>query len=262
MNCSEIARLAPLYITGELEAQRAAEFDQHLRTCSSCIEEVQRQARLDARLRDVILAQKTDVAEVDRRVRDLIAAQVKGHRLPRLWPAWRRGATLAMGFAAALVLIVAGYGSFSRRPPRVYSDAATDHRLEVIERQPRPWLNDPEEIASLAAQQGIAPSALHAILTEGYHLVRAKLCYLDRRTFLHLVVSDGTRETSIYLRPHDGKPLSGPVREIANGKPLCTSDLDQVHVASVETAELVAIVVTEQSADAARDLARFAAAVL
>lgn len=261
MNCSEIARLAPLYITGELEAQRAAEFDRHLRTCSSCIEEVQRQARLDARLREVILAQQTDVAEVDRRVRDLIAAEAKG-RLPRLRPAWRRGAVVAMGFAAALVLIVAGYGSFGGHLPRLYLDAATDHRLEVIEQQPRPWLNDPEQITALARQQGIAPSALHAIVSTGYRLVRAKLCYLDGRAFLHLVVSDGTGEASIYLHRREGKPLSGPVREIANGKRLCTSDLDQAHIASVETPALEAVVVTDQSADAALNLARFAAAVL
>jgi hypothetical protein len=262
VNCGEIARLAPLYITGELEAARAAEFDRHLRSCPSCIEEVERQARLDARLREVILAQETDVAEVDRRVRDLIAAEGKGHRLPRLRPVWRRWATVAMGSAAALALIVVGYGSVGRHVPRVYADAAVDHRLEVTERQPRPWLNDPEQIALLAQQQGIARAALNAITSRGYRLLRAKLCYLDRHSFLHLVLSDGTHEFSLYLRQSDGKPLPGPVREIANGKPLCTSNLAHSYIASMETPELVTVVVTGQSADAALNFARFAAAVL
>jgi len=262
VNCGEIARLAPLYITGELEAARAAEFDRHLRSCPSCLEEVERQARLDARVREVILAQGTDVSELDRRVRDLIAAEGKGHRLPRLRPAWRRWATVAMGSAAALVLIVVGYGSLGQHVPRLYADAAVDHRLEVTEQQPRPWLRDPEQIALLAQQQGITRAAFHAITSRGYRVLRAKLCYLDGRSFLHLVLSDGTHEISLYLRQSDGKPLPGPVQEIANGKPLCMSDLAHSHVASIETPELVAVVVTDQSADAARNLARFAAAVL
>jgi anti-sigma factor RsiW len=261
VNCGEIARLAPLYITGELEAARAAEFDRHLRSCPSCIEEVERQARLDVRLREVIFTQETDVAEVDRRVRDLIAAEGKGHRLPRLRSKWRRRTTVAMG-SAALVLLVVGYGSVGRYVPRVYADAALDHRLEVVEQQPRPWLSDLDEVTSLARQQGIAPAALRAITSKGYRLVRAKLCYLDRRSFLHLVLSDGAREISVYLRPRDETFLLGPAREIANGKPLCTSDLDQTHVASVETAWLVAVVVTGQSGEAALNFARFTAAVL
>lgn len=262
MNCRDIIRLAPLYITGELEGARAADFDAHLRTCSSCMEEVERQARLDARLREVILAQETDVTEVDRRVRGLIAAEAKGHKLPVLEPRWRRGMAVALSSAAALLLIVVAYHSLGAHLPRAYWDAATDHRLEVIEHQPRPWLTDPEQIALLAEQQAIAPAALDRIASGRYHLVRAKLCYLDRRVFLHLVFSDGTREFSLYLRPRDAGARLGPVREIANGKPLCTADFDQSHVASVETPEVVAFIVTDQSADAALSLARFVAAVL
>jgi anti-sigma factor RsiW len=262
VNCRDIIRLAPLYISGELAGERADELDAHLRTCPTCIEEVERQARLDARLREVILAEETDVTEVDRRVRGLIAAEAKGHKLPAFDPRWRRWTTVAMGFTAALVLFVVAYRSLGAHLPRVYADAATDHRLEVIEHQPRPWLTDPEQIALLAKQQAIAPTALDRIASGPYRLVRGKLCYLDRRVFLHLVFSDGTREFSLYLRPREAKARPGPVDEIANGKPLCTADFDQNHVASVETPEVVAFIVTDQSADAARNLARFAAAVL
>ena len=262
MNCRDILRLAPLYITGELGGERAAEFDTHLRTCPSCMEELKRQARLDARLREVLLAREVDVTEVDRRVRALIAAEAKGHKLPAFEPRWRRWAAVAVGFTAALVLVVVAYRSLGVRLPRVYADAATDHRLEVTEHQPRPWLTDPEQIASLAEQQAIPPPALYRIASGRYHLVRGKLCYLDRRVFLHLVFSDGTREFSLYLRPRDARARSGRVREIANGRPLCTADFDHDHVASVETPEVLAFLVTDQSADAALDLARFAATVL
>jgi len=255
-------RLAPLYITGELEGERAAEFDAHLRSCPSCIEELERQARLDARLREVLLAREVDVTEVDRRVRGLIAAEAKGHKLPAFEPRWRRWTAVAVGFTAALVLVVVAFRSLGVHVPRVYADAATDHRLEVTERQPRPWLTDPGQIASLAAQQAIPPPTLYRIASGRYHLVRGKLCYLDRRVFLHLVFSDGTGEFSLYLRRRDATAQSGRVREIANGRPLCTADFDHNHVASVETPQVIAFIVTDQSADAALELARFAAAVL
>ncbi|HXX70974.1 MAG TPA: zf-HC2 domain-containing protein [Candidatus Acidoferrum sp.] len=263
MNCRDITRLAPLYITGELEVERAAEFDAHLRTCSSCIEEVERQARADARLREVILAQEYDATEVDRRVRGLIAAEAKGHQLPRFERGWRRWTAVVAGFAAALVLLLVAYLSLGAHFPRVYADAATDHRLEVVEHQPRHWLTDPEQIALLAEEQAIAPAVLDRIASGNYRLVRGKLCYLDRRIFLHLVFSDGTREFSLYLRPRDAKGWpSGPVREIANRRPLCTVDFDTNHVASVETPEILAFLATDQSADAVLTLARFVAAVL
>lgn len=262
MNCRDIMRLAPLYITSELEGELAADCDRHLRTCPSCIEEVERQARLDARLREVILAQETDVAEVNRRVRDLIAAEAKGHRLPPLRPRRRRWAALAMGLAAALALGVASYESLRTHVPRIYADAATDHRLEVNQLQPRPWLTDPRQIVALAEQQGITPAAVQAVASGGYRLVRGKLCFLDHRIFLHLVWTDGSSEFSLYLRQRDPQLLSGPVREIANGKRLCTSDIEHYHVAALETSALVAVVVTGPSSDAALNLARFAAAVL
>jgi anti-sigma factor RsiW len=261
VNCGEITRLAPLYITGELDGKRAAEFDKHLRSCSACIEEVERLARLDARLREVILAQETDVAEVNRRVRDLIAAESRGHRLPRFRPGWRRWAAVAAA-ACLVAALVALAGSFAKRVPRVYLDAATDHRLEVIEHQPRPWSDRPQQIVSLAEQQGIAPAAVAALASGPYRLVRGKLCYLDHRLFLHLVLSSGAREISVYLGQRYAQALSGPMREIANGKPLCTSDLYPNHVASVETPDLVVLVVTEESPASALTFARFAAAVL
>ena len=50
MNCSDISELAPLSVSGELDRGRAADFDEHLKTCSECFRELETQARLDARL--------------------------------------------------------------------------------------------------------------------------------------------------------------------------------------------------------------------
>jgi len=264
MTCSEVARLAPLYITGELDPRQAAEFDAHLRTCPACMRELQRQSRLDGFLREIVLSEEGNAARVDRRVRELIAAEADGQPLPQLQPRSRRWAAAAIGIAAAAVLLAAvGYRTLmGQQVAGVYAAAARDHGIEVVEHQPRPWLTDPAQIAALAERQGIAASAVTALASGGYHLVRGKLCFLDHRIFLHLVFSDGAREFSVYLRRRDATALAGPVREIANGRPLCTSDVDNEHVASVETARLTALVVTDRSSDAALNFARFASAVL
>lgn len=264
MNCGEIARLAPLYVTGELDGRQAADFDAHLRTCAECMRELERQARIDAGLREAVLAQEDDTSRIDRRVRELIAANATGQPVPQL-RVWSRGwaaAALAIA-AAAIVLAGVGYRTLVRQPvARVYADAAWDHGLEVVEHQPRPWLTDPGQIATLAEQQGIARSAVTALASGGYRLVRGKLCFLDHRIFVHLVYTDGVREFSVYLRTRDSKSLPVTAREISNGKPLCTSDLNGEHVASIETPQLTAVVVTNESSDAALKLARFASAVL
>lgn len=264
MTCGEIVRLAPRYITGELDARQAVEFDAHLKTCPACIRELERQARLDARLREVVLAEEVNAARVDHRVRELLAAEPGGESVPKPRPGSRLWAAAAVGVAAAaLILALMGYRMLAgAHVARVYADAAWDHRLEVVQQQPRAWLTDPAQIAALAEQQGIAPSAIQALTSGGHHLNRAKLCFLEHRVFLHLVFSDGRQEFSVFLRRRDENNLPGPVREIANGKPLCTSDLQDEHVASLETAQLVALVVSDQSSDAALNFARFASAVL
>jgi len=264
MTCGEIERLAPLYITGELDAQQASEFDAHLRSCPACMRELERQSRLDSRLREVVLAEEDDTAQVDRRVRELIAAEAVGRPSAQLPSRSRRWAAAAIGIAAAAIILVGlRYKTIVHQPVAgVYADAAFDHGLEVVKNQPRRWLTDPGQIATLAEQQGISRSALAALSSGGYRLVRGKICFLDHRIFLHLVYADGTREFSVYLRPRDEKPLPIPAREISNGKPLCASDLDGEHIASIETPQLTAVVVTDESSDAALKLARYASAVL
>lgn len=261
MNCAEIARLAPLYITGELEPARAAEFDAHLKTCPACMQELERQSRLDSRLREEILGEETNAFWVDRRVRELITAEAEGQLLPQPPRSGRPWKAAVLAIAAATILAIGGYRALSTHVARVYADAAEDHRTEIVEGQPRRWLTDPAQIAALAAQQGIGSAALVSLESGPYRLVRGKICFIDHKIFLHLVYSDGSQQFSVFLRQRYAA-LSGNVHEISNGKPLCTSDLDHEHVASFETGQLVALIVADQSSDSALKFARFASAVL
>jgi anti-sigma factor RsiW len=255
MNCNDIIELAPLYVAGELDAKRATEFDAHLRACPACMRELETRARLDARLREVLLAEEVDVSRVNRRVRELIATESAAAIVPRVHPRPRRWVTVAMGIAAALLLLAAGYIVTPRHVARVYADAATDHRMEVVEQQPRPWVTDPAKIAELAVQQGIAGS-VPLTLASGYHLERAKVCWLDGRFFFHAVYSDGTREFSLFLRQRDGRSLPGAIRGLANGRFVHASSAASESVSSFETSRLTAMVVTDQPADAALCLAK------
>jgi anti-sigma factor RsiW len=258
LNCNDILELAPLYIAGELDPKRAAEFDVHLRACPACMRELETQGRLDARLREVLVADDVDVSRVNRRVRELIAAESAAGLVSQMRStrrARRRWMTAALGIAAAVLLLAAVHLVLPGHVARVYADAAADHRLEVVQQHPRAWVTDPAKIAALAAARGITDS-VPLTLAPGYHLERARVCWLDGRFFFHAVYSDGTREFSLYLRPRDGRFLPGAIRGIADGRFLHASSANSEHVSSFETSRLTAMVVTDQSADAALRLAK------
>jgi anti-sigma factor RsiW len=262
MNCSDINELAPLYVAGELAAVRAAEFDAHLKTCSSCFRELETQARLDARLREVLLAEDMDISRVNRRIRELIGGESLEAAVKSVGRTHgNRWMTAAMGIAAAFLLLVAGYLLVPGRVSRVYADAADDHQTEVVDHSPRRWISDPGQIEALAQKQGI-DVAVPAELASGYHLERAKICWLDGRPYLHLVYSDGVREFSLFLRARNGEKITGAIRGFSNGRLLreCASGSD--HLSSFRTSHLSAVVATEQSAAASLQFAKLASAAI
>src|SRR5438045_321278 len=129
MNCSDIAELSPLYLAAELPAARLREFETHLNRCRSCALELEQQVAMDARLRAAVGHEMPDTAALDRSI-------IRGMGVVALRRRWFIGA------AAAIILSVAvsAWWSAGRRStPRLDADAARDHRLEVVERQPRRW---------------------------------------------------------------------------------------------------------------------------
>jgi anti-sigma factor RsiW len=271
MKCNDIRELAPLYVCGELDAARAAEFDAHLKTCSSCMQEIEEQARVDARLRKALLAEDLDVSRVNRRVRELMAAEplesvsaaaaspslkVMPKPLPR-----RRWVSAAAGIAAALVLAAAGYLMLPGKFSRVYADAAEDHQGEVIDHSPRRWFTDPAQIAAVEKYFGLSIEVPQE-LAGGYHLEHAKVCQLDGKLYVHAVYTDGTHEFSLFLRPRDTARVTGAVEGIANGRLLHASTSGSEHLASFKTSRLLAVVATNLDSQAAIADARLASASL
>ena len=172
--CADLAELAPLYLSGELDSRRASVLDAHLKRCPGCFEELLRQAHVGA-------------------ARRRIQPVARPHR-PRPW-------VIAVMSAAAMFLLAA-LGFLVLMGPqlvRVYAAAARDHRHEIAERQPRRWVTDRAQIAALADRRGVPGSAVLALSAQGYHLERGRLCFVGRRVFVHLVYSADGHEFSVGL---------------------------------------------------------------
>jgi anti-sigma factor RsiW len=239
MKCTDVRDLAPLYLTGELESARAEQLAAHVKFCPPCAVELGQQEAFDSLLRESLLAEHFDSSRVESKVRQSIT------RLSR------RRWTLALAGAAALFLLLLGVRTvMSSRTIPVYAAAAQDHRMEIVDRQPRKWFTDRPSIEELARRQGVSGSSIDAIAPAGYHLAQGKLCRLDGKIFLHLVYANDSESLSVFLRPTDG--ISAVHSETQGAE----------HVAGFQDRAVSALVVTEQSGDAALRFARSAAAVI
>jgi hypothetical protein len=238
MNCAAVLNLAPLYLTGELEQERADELTAHIKDCASCAWELGQQKAVDALVRETVLAEAVDSSRVEHNVR-LVVGEPVGRGPGRRW-------MFALAGLAAVLLL----GVFLMRARPVYAAAAKDHRLEIVELQPRKWSTDRAAIAALAQRQGVSDSAIDRIAPAGYHVAQGKLCFLDGKIFLHLVYAGGEGKLSVFLRPADRIEA---VHAESHGAE---------HVAGFQDRKLSALFVTEQSGDAAMRLARSAAAVI
>jgi hypothetical protein len=150
---------------------------------------------LDRRLRESILSERVDTSRVAAAVRGQIAPRV------RTVPGW------AVAAAAVIVTILATTFSYQKfrqeQIPSVCSAAIEDHQREIVRGEPRQWLTDLSAIQALAQKEGVPTSAIAALDSTGYRLERARLCFLQKQIFLHLVYSKQGGEYSVYLRPRD-----------------------------------------------------------
>lgn len=236
MICRDIEELAPLYLSGELEENQRDLFRAHLAECRHCAAEMDRQIALDTSLRHAVPEELPDAAAIQKSIRGRIGRE----------RSWRFAAVAA----AALFAAVLGYWALhGRETPAVYADVALDHRLEVIEHQPRHWRTDPAEIERLAARFNLPDVA--SLAPQGYRLEHAKMCGIDGKAALHLVFTNGSQDFSVYIRTRaEGDKI---LREVSVGAE---------HLAAFQTDRLEAVVATAESSEECRQFAEFAARVL
>jgi anti-sigma factor RsiW len=240
MNCREIEEFAPLYLSGEMDPDQRARFQAHLAQCRSCQEELNQQVVIDARFREALSGELPDARSLDQSVRGRISAQRA--RQSAIW-----------GAAAAVLMIGAVLGYRGLRPvsaARLYADAALDHRLEVIEHQPRRWRTDPADLKNLAARYQL--SDLAGLAPAGYRLEHAKMCGIGGRPALHLVYTNGAREVSVFVRARSG----------TRNSTLRSAGVGSEHLAAFETDRLEAVVATDGTSGECLAFAQFISRVL
>jgi anti-sigma factor RsiW len=232
MNCKDIAELAPLYVSGELERGQADPFRAHLAECRSCAAQVQQLVAMDARLRDAFSSDLPDAARIEQSVRGRISRE--------------RWIMLAAAAAALVFASILGYRAL--RPESLFADAARDHRLEVVEHQPRHWRTDPAEIEKLAARYGLSNMAVAPV---GYRLEHAKMCGLDGKPALHLVYSNSAQEFSVFVQ-----------MRTSSAEGLRAANVESENVAAFQTDRLKGVVVTAGSSGDCLEFTRFAERLL
>jgi hypothetical protein len=184
---------------------------------------------LDQRLRESILSEEIDASRVAAAVRNQI-------RRRRQIPRW------ALVAAAAAIIALTAF-LWPRSVPPLCAAAAQDHEREIVKNEPRRWLADLPAIESLAEKQGVPASAIAALGTTGYQLERGRLCFLNKRIFLHLVYTKNGDELSVYLRPRGSdSPYGGSVRQASIGP---------YNLAYFQTSRLTAVFIDEWRGQAA-----------
>jgi anti-sigma factor RsiW len=222
-----------------MHGEMSQRFAAHLAACPGCAREIEEQALVDERLAAVLLRESPDTTRIEQAVRRHVSASQSRRR-------WILKGAMAAGVMAA---IAGSYGLWRlTSAPRWYADAARDHRAEVVDRQPRRWRTGAGEIEILAAQNGLSFAQASGMAPAGYWLEHAKTCGIDGRRMLHLVFTNGTREYSLYVGPHQS--ATEGVRTVRS---------NSQQVAGFETGRFRALVVTDGEAAECTDLARLAA---
>ncbi|HVW85584.1 MAG TPA: zf-HC2 domain-containing protein [Bryobacteraceae bacterium] len=199
MNCSELREAAPLYISGELDDAARAVLRRHLAACPACAREIEEQLAADARLIGAFSSALPDTANLERSIRRRIAA-----------PSRQKWMLAAGSIAAMLAFVFVSYQSpRSRSTPKLYAEAARDHRVEVVERQPRHWRAGDAELQTVTSPYGLSLAEARRIAPAGYRLERARICGLNGKRVLHLVYTDDATELSVYVPGRDTKISGG-----------------------------------------------------
>jgi len=240
--CDGIRMQAPLYLSGEMDAEARDAFAAHLDICPGCAAMIAEDRKLDSALQSALGEFVPDTGGLEQAVRHTISLDRR--RLHWTWAG-------LIAAAATLLIVTAIAWGYWNRPPRRYADAAVDHRKEVVEGQPRRWRSNPPELARLAEQNGLQLTQATGIAPAGYRLERAKTCTIGGQRMLHLVFYNGARRYSVFVAPHLARrEMSQPVRQGAE------------RVTEFDTGHFRGLVVSDGSAVECAELARAAASQL
>jgi hypothetical protein len=192
----------------------------------------------DRKLREAYTRDPVDTRGLERSIRAEIRRQ-----------SWHRSALRLVSAAAVVVALLGGYWAARwSSEPKIYRDAALDHRAEVVQKAPRRWRTTDSELDTLTARFGLSRER---VAFSGYRLLRGKVCLLDGQRVLHLVYSGGGSEYSLFLLAGNKHAPTGEAR------------IGEEHIEGFDAARKTGLVVSDgPAADCRRFTKTVALAIL
>ena len=240
MNCSETNLLLSLYLSSELAAPEMAAFELHVQQCRACARKLGSARDCDDLLRDAFAQQSLETRELRKRISREIRKSDR-RRFTFDSPLVRAAIAAAIVLAFATVFY---FVFFSGSSQTVYAAARDDHYVEVVQRDPRPWLETPAGIKDFVRAELGDPEFLDRFAPSGYELKRALHCYLQHQRYVHLVYANGTQEISIYVGLSAAK-FQGSSVEVANGCALYAAELNPFAIAGFRSQKYTVLVVSQ-----------------
>lgn len=242
MNCPYVDSVTDAYLSGEIEN---AQWKTHIAGCAWCSSKLSEEAELDLLLKHALTEEPIATQPLEARIRRSISHSATPTRPPMLALRYAAAAMLIWG---ALSLATFGYAKSRMDRTAICVDAADDHREEVIDKAPRKWRIDPQDLQTLSQKMTGDSGLAQRIALAGYQFSGARTCYLHGKRYMHLRYSNGSNEISLFLR-HRDEHSSWTTRLLDPfaSKSADTEIIDGLNIASEQKAQITLVVAAPMS---------------
>ena len=218
MACQNNELLLPAYFDGELDVVRSIEFEEHLKTCPQCAQEL---GDLQAMRRSVQAANLYERAPESLRSRIRASLPAEARPQPIAMPRRRTFEWLAVA-AAILIAVVLGAKMLpnigaekqnliaeeivsshirSLQPGHLYDVESTDQHTV------KPWFD---------GKLDFAPPVVN-LADQGFPLIGGRLDYVGHRNVAALVYQRQKHFINVFVWPEDSKPANPPGAQTIQG---------------------------------------------
>jgi len=230
MNCEQGEELINAYLDGELDERRRSELEQHLRSCPTCREELDRQRQF----REDILSQLPRFqAPGDLRTKvQAVIRQEQRSRSETLAPVRSPWVYVPLGLAAVL-LVCFGWVNFNLER-RVGTEAVqayaraqfVDHFCDIVN-------PDPKEVQSwLAAKLDYAPPVV-LMPDSGYEMRGGRIEKIQDRRVATVVYRKKEQVVNVFMWPETQNEKLTEVDSVRHGESVCTFNLAKMNFVAV-----------------------------
>lgn len=202
MDCNEVRKIIQLYMDNELDARNTLEAQNHIESCSSCLNLLEAYSKQDQLLREAARDEAIDARRLQGNIRAAIRNKPsKAHyHLPAPHTLRRVAAIAVIAIVGALLLLRGG--SVPGLNDKVYAAAASDHADHCGFDKLTGAITDNDEIERLVAEFSHLKKKPD-LSAFGYTGSRARICPVTGASILHLIYYGSEQKPlSVYTRLH------------------------------------------------------------